>query len=140
MGETVIEQRPERVVAHGGITSLNPETIAELQPDLIIGSQLRAEQQHPKLSAIRDGQAPDRHHAPLHAGQDQALRQEELHRHDPHRRRHPRPPAGRADDLAVEVGTEQITRADGDWIPIGTYGDQTKAAQRQVLAGPLWQP
>jgi iron complex transport system substrate-binding protein len=51
----------------------------------------------------------------------------------------PQPQASQADDLAVEVSTEQISQADGDWILIGTYGDQTKTAQQQVQGGPLWQ-
>lgn len=40
---------PENV---GGVSALNLETIAKLQPDLILGSQLRAEAQYAKLSEI----------------------------------------------------------------------------------------
>jgi iron complex transport system substrate-binding protein len=36
----------------GSISALNLEAIAALKPDLILGSQLRAEAQYPKLSAI----------------------------------------------------------------------------------------
>lgn len=41
--------QPENV---GSINSLNLEAITKLKPDLILGSQLRAEAQYPKLSAI----------------------------------------------------------------------------------------
>ncbi|WP_238598714.1 ABC transporter substrate-binding protein [Saccharothrix sp. ALI-22-I] len=177
---------PENV---GGITSLNLETIAKLQPDLIIGSQLRAEQQYPKLSEIaptvfaaRPGYTWKENFRLNAAALDKTAEAEKLitdyetHakqvgenieqkagkrptvtmlRFMPGRTRLyakksfigtilidagiPQPQASQADDLAVEVSTEQIAQADADWILIGTYGDQTKTAQDQVLGGPLWQ-
>ncbi|WP_367135958.1 ABC transporter substrate-binding protein [Saccharothrix sp. HUAS TT1] len=230
MGETVIEERPERVVVLdggeldnvvalgiepvgvaypdgaptmptyvgdragapenvGGITSLNLETIAKLQPDLIIGSQLRAEQQYPKLSeiaptvfAVRPGYTWKENFRLNAAALDKSTEAEELiSDYETHAKQVgenieqkagkrptvtmlrfmpgktrlyakksfigtvlidagiPQPPASQADDLAVEVSTEQISQADADWILIGAYGDQTKTAQEQVLAGPLWQ-
>jgi iron complex transport system substrate-binding protein len=46
--------------------------------------------------------------------------------------------SGKVDNLAVEVGAEQIGKADADWILYGTYGDPAKTAQAGVLGGPLW--
>ncbi|MFI9010205.1 ABC transporter substrate-binding protein [Actinosynnema sp. NPDC053489] len=177
---------PENV---GGITSLNLETIAKLQPDLIIGSRLRAEQQYPKLSEIaptvfaaRPGYTWKENFRLNAAALDRSAQAEKLigdyeaHakavgenvearagkrptvtmlRFMPGKTRLyakksfigtilidagiPQPPASQVDDLAVEVSTEQIGQADGDWILIGTYGDQAKTARQQVLGGPLWQ-
>jgi iron complex transport system substrate-binding protein len=177
---------PENV---GGITSLNLETIAKLQPDLIIGSQLRAEQQYPKLSeiaptvfAVRPGYTWKENFRLNAAALDRVAEAEKLiGDYEAHAKKVgenierkagkrptvtmlrfmpgktrlyakksfigtilidagiPQPQASQADDLAVEVSTEQISQADGDWILIGTYGDQTKTAQQQVLGGPLWQ-
>lgn len=177
---------PENV---GGITSLNLETIAKLQPDLIIGSQLRAEQQYPKLSEIaptvfaaRPGYTWKENFRLNAAALDRSTEAEKLiSDYETHAKQVgtniesktgkrptvtmlrflpgknrlyakksfigtilidagiPQPPASQADDLAVEISTEQIAQADADWILIGTYGDQTKTAQQQVLAGPLWQ-
>jgi iron complex transport system substrate-binding protein len=172
---------PENV---GGITS-----IAKLQPDLIIGSQLRAEQQYPKLSEIaptvfaaRPGYTWKENFRLNAAALDRSTEAEKLiSDYETHAKQVganiesktgkrptvtmlrflpgknrlyakksfigtilidagiPQPPASQADDLAVEISTEQIAQADADWILIGTYGDQTKTAQQQVLAGPLWQ-
>ncbi|NUT47478.1 MAG: iron-siderophore ABC transporter substrate-binding protein [Saccharothrix sp.] len=177
---------PENV---GGITSLNLETIAKLQPDLIIGSQLRAEQQYPKLSEIaptvfaaRPGYTWKENFRLNAAALDKSAEAEKLiSDYEAHAKKVgedverksgkrptitmlrfmpgktrlyakksfigtilidagiPQPQASQVDDLAVEVSTEQISQADGDWIFIGTYGDKTKTAQDQVLAGPLWQ-
>lgn len=177
---------PENV---GGTTSLNLETIAKLQPDLIIGSQLRAEQQYPKLSEIaptvfsaRPGYTWKENFRLNAAALDRTAEAEKLLTDYETRAKQvganveaktgkrptvtmlrfmpgkirlyakksfigtilidagiPQPPASQADDLAVEVSTEQITQADADWVLIGTYGDQSKTAQQQVLAGPLWQ-
>lgn len=177
---------PENV---GGITSLNLETIAKLQPDLIIGSQLRAEQQYPKLSEIaptvfaaRPGYTWKENFRLNAAALDRSTEAEKLLddyesrakqvgetiesktgkrptvtmlRFMPGKTRLyakksfigtilidagiPQPPASQADDLAVEISTEQIAQADGDWILIGNYGDQSKTARQQVLGGPLWQ-
>ncbi|MCE6997875.1 iron-siderophore ABC transporter substrate-binding protein [Saccharothrix sp. S26] len=177
---------PENV---GGITSLNLETIAKLQPDLIIGSQLRAEQQYPKLSEIaptvfaaRPGYTWKENFRLNAAALDRSAEAEKLLTdYETHAKRVgetieskagkrptitmlrfmpgkirlyaqksfigtilidagiPQPPASQKDDLAVEVSTEQIAQADADWILIGTYGDQSKTAQQQVLGGPLWQ-
>jgi iron complex transport system substrate-binding protein len=177
---------PENV---GGTTSLNLETIAKLQPDLIIGSQLRAEQQYPKLSEIaptvfsaRPGYPWKENFRLNAAALDRTAEAEKLLSDYETRAKQvgadieaktgkrptvtmlrfmpgkirlyakksfigtilidagiPQPPASQADDLAVEVSTEQITQADADWILIGTYGDQSKTAQQQVLGGPLWQ-
>ncbi|GAA3433859.1 ABC transporter substrate-binding protein [Kutzneria kofuensis] len=46
--------------------------------------------------------------------------------------------SGKANDLAVEISTEQIGKADADWILYGTYGDPGKTDQSGVLGGPLW--
>jgi iron complex transport system substrate-binding protein len=177
---------PENV---GGITSLNLETIAKLQPDLIIGSQLRAEQQYPKLSEIaptvfaaRPGYTWKENFRLNAAALDRSSEAEKLiSDYEAHAKRVgetieskagkrptvtmlrfmpgkirlyakksfigtilidagiPQPQASQVDDLAVEVSTEQIAQADADWILIGTYGDQAKTAQAQVLGGPLWQ-
>lgn len=177
---------PENV---GGTTSLNLETIAKLQPDLIIGSQLRAEQQYPKLSeiaptvfAVRPGYTWKENFRLNAAALDKVAEADKLiGDYEAHAKRVgenverkagkrptvtmlrfmpgktrlyakksfigtilidagiPQPQASQADDLAVEVSTEQISQADGDWILIGAYGDQTKTAQQQVLGGPLWQ-
>ncbi|MEU4742305.1 iron-siderophore ABC transporter substrate-binding protein [Actinosynnema sp. NPDC023658] len=177
---------PENV---GGTTSLNLETIAKLQPDLIIGSQLRAEQQYPKLSeiaptvfAVRPGYTWKENFRLNAAALDKSAEAEKLiSDYEAHAKQVgediesrtgkrptitmlrfmpgktrlyakksfigtilidaglPQPPASQVDDLAVEVSTEQITQADADWILIGTYGNQTKTAQDQVLGGPLWQ-
>ncbi|MFE2756579.1 ABC transporter substrate-binding protein [Actinosynnema sp. NPDC059335] len=177
---------PENV---GGITSLNLETIAKLQPDLILGSQLRAEQQYPKLSEIaptvfaaRPGYTWKENFRLNAAALDRTEEAEELLAdYEAHAKQVgetveaktgkrptitmlrfmpgkirlyakksfigtilidanlPQPQASQVDDLAVEVSTEQIAQADADWILIGTYGDQSKTAQQQVLAGPLWQ-
>jgi iron complex transport system substrate-binding protein len=50
----------------------------------------------------------------------------------------PQPESEQVDDLAVEVSTEQIGRADADWILYGTYGDPAKTSRQEVLGGPLW--
>ncbi|MFD1150275.1 ABC transporter substrate-binding protein [Saccharothrix hoggarensis] len=177
---------PENV---GGITSLNLETIAKLQPDLIIGSQLRAEQQYPKLSEIaptvfaaRPGYTWKENFRLNAAALDKVEEAEKLLSDYEARAKRvgealesklgkrptvtmlrfmpgkirlyarksfigtilvdagiPQPPVSQVDDLAVEVSTEEIGKADADWILIGTYGDQGKTAQQQVLGGPLWQ-
>ncbi|MCK2244893.1 MULTISPECIES: iron-siderophore ABC transporter substrate-binding protein [unclassified Crossiella] len=51
----------------------------------------------------------------------------------------PRPEPQKVDDLAVEVSAENLAKADGDVIFIGTYGDPAKTAQKDVQGSPLWQ-
>ncbi|WP_223198996.1 ABC transporter substrate-binding protein [Solihabitans fulvus] len=51
----------------------------------------------------------------------------------------PRPQSQQVDDLAVEISTEQVGKADADWIFVGSYGDPAKTAQQSVQGGPLWQ-
>ncbi|GLZ30227.1 ABC transporter periplasmic component [Lentzea sp. NBRC 105346] len=50
----------------------------------------------------------------------------------------PQPEVSQKDDLAVEVSTEEIGKADGDFILYANYGDTSKTAQAAVLGGPLW--
>ncbi|GAA0599908.1 iron-siderophore ABC transporter substrate-binding protein [Kutzneria viridogrisea] len=47
--------------------------------------------------------------------------------------------SGQVDDLAVQVGAEQIDRADADWIFVGSYGDPSKTQQNSFQTNPLWQ-
>jgi iron complex transport system substrate-binding protein len=50
----------------------------------------------------------------------------------------PRPPAEDVAELAVEISPEEITRAEGDWLLWGTYGDPSATEQDAVVDGPLW--
>ncbi|WP_086819269.1 ABC transporter substrate-binding protein [Allokutzneria sp. NRRL B-24872] len=50
----------------------------------------------------------------------------------------PRPTGQEVEDLAVEVSTEQIGKADGDYIFVGTYGDPAKTQQSTIVDGPVW--
>ena len=176
---------PENV---GQVGKLNLETIAKLQPDLILGSQLREEATYAKLSAIaptvfsiRPGY-PWKENFRLNASAldrvadaqkmlaDYAKHAEEVGtaveqklgkrptismvRFRPGQTRLyakksfigtilidaklPTTESGQADDLAVEVSTEQIGKADADWILYATYGDPSKTAAQEILAGPLW--
>ncbi|SHG02554.1 ABC transporter substrate-binding protein [Streptoalloteichus hindustanus] len=50
----------------------------------------------------------------------------------------PRPESQRVEDLAVEISTENLTKADADWILVGSYGDPAKTGMDAALAGPLW--
>jgi iron complex transport system substrate-binding protein len=50
----------------------------------------------------------------------------------------PRPPAEDIEELAVEISAEEITRAEGDWLLWGTYGDPASTEQAAVVDGPLW--
>lgn len=177
--------QPENV---GGISALNLETIAKLQPDLIIGSQLRAEAQYAKLSeiaptvfAVRPGytwkenfrlnaaaldktEQADRMLADYAEHAEQVGKNVEaklgkrptisMVRFIPGKIRLyakksfigtilidaklPQPESQQVDDLAVEVSSEQIGKADGDFILVGTYGDVAKTSQNEVLGGPLW--
>ncbi|KUL37190.1 iron-siderophore ABC transporter substrate-binding protein [Streptomyces sp. NRRL F-4489] len=45
---------------------------------------------------------------------------------------------GAKDGLMVEVGPEQITRADADAVFYATYGTPEKSQESQITAGPLW--
>ncbi|MCS7480036.1 ABC transporter substrate-binding protein [Umezawaea endophytica] len=176
---------PENV---GSISALNLEAIAKLQPDLILGSQLRAEAQYAKLSAIaptvfaiRPGY-PWKENFRLNsaaldrvADAQQMLADYAKHAEDVGAKieqqfgkrptismvrflagktrlyakksfigtilidaKLPQPESQQVDDLAVEVSTEQIGKADADWILYATYGDASKTAQQEILAGPLW--
>ncbi|SDM99179.1 ABC transporter substrate-binding protein [Allokutzneria albata] len=50
----------------------------------------------------------------------------------------PRPATQQVEDLAVEVSTEQIGKADADRIYTGSYGDPAKTQQADVLGGQVW--
>ncbi|WHT18279.1 iron-siderophore ABC transporter substrate-binding protein [Crossiella sp. CA-258035] len=177
---------PENV---GTANALKLEAIKKLQPDLILGSKLRAEAQYkilsdiaPTVFSLRPGYtwkenfrlnaaALDRTadaekmikdyeaHA-LAAGNRIEARQGKrptvsMVRFMPGRIRLyanksligtvladaklPRPQSQQVDDLAVEVSSENLAKADGDVIFIGTYGDPAKTAQKDVLASPIWQ-
>ena len=38
----------------------------------------------------------------------------------------------------MEISAEEITRAEGDWLFWGTYGDAAATDQAAVVDGPLW--
>lgn len=50
----------------------------------------------------------------------------------------PRPKTEDIDELAVEISSEEITRAEGQWLLWGTYGDPKSTEQAAVVDGPLW--
>jgi iron complex transport system substrate-binding protein len=50
----------------------------------------------------------------------------------------PRPATEDVAELAVEISAEEITRAEGDWLLWGTYGDPSGTEQDAVVEGPLW--
>jgi len=50
----------------------------------------------------------------------------------------PRTETEDVDELAVEISAEEITRAEGDWLLWGTYGDAAATEQAAVVDGPLW--
>jgi iron complex transport system substrate-binding protein len=50
----------------------------------------------------------------------------------------PRPETEDIADLAVEISAEEITRAEGDWLLWGTYGEADSTEQAAVVDGPLW--
>jgi iron complex transport system substrate-binding protein len=50
----------------------------------------------------------------------------------------PRPATEDVAELAVEISAEEITRAEGDWLLWGTYGDPAATEQAAVVDGPLW--
>ncbi|QHC21354.1 ABC transporter substrate-binding protein [Streptomyces sp. GS7] len=50
----------------------------------------------------------------------------------------PRPENQRADDLATEVGPENIDQADADWIFTGVYGDPGSTKRDTAERNPLW--
>ncbi len=41
-------------------------------------------------------------------------------------------------EFSVDISAEQVDKADGDVIFVGTYGDQAQTDGPKVLAGPLW--
>ncbi len=49
-----------------------------------------------------------------------------------------RPTAQDVAEFSVDVSTEQISKADGDVVFQGTYGDPGETDGPKVLAGPLW--
>jgi iron complex transport system substrate-binding protein len=51
----------------------------------------------------------------------------------------PRPKTEDIEELAVEISAEEITKAEGDWLLWGTYGDPSSTEQAAVVDGPLWQ-
>jgi iron complex transport system substrate-binding protein len=51
----------------------------------------------------------------------------------------PRPATEDIAELAVEISAEEVTRAEGDWLLWGTYGDVSSTEQEAVVDGPLWQ-
>ncbi|MGP8302215.1 ABC transporter substrate-binding protein [Streptomyces inhibens] len=50
----------------------------------------------------------------------------------------PRPENQRIDDLATEVGPENINQADADWIFTGVYGDPKSTKRESAEHNPLW--
>ncbi|GHH46144.1 ABC transporter substrate-binding protein [Lentzea cavernae] len=176
---------PENV---GTTNNLNLEAITKLNPDLILGSQLRAEALYPKLAAIAptvfsvrpgyvwkenfllNAAALDRQADAAKMLEDYTNKATETGnaiekklgvrptvtalRFMPGRIRLyakksfigtilidakiGQPTPSQVDDLAAEVSTEQISKADGDFILYSTYGDPAKTAQASVLGGPLW--
>ena len=50
-----------------------------------------------------------------------------------------RPPIARTDRTFVEVGREEIAKADGDLLFYAGYGEDGRARQSELSAGPLWQ-
>jgi iron complex transport system substrate-binding protein len=50
----------------------------------------------------------------------------------------PRPATEDVSELAVEISAEEITRAEGDWLLWGTYGEPSATDQAAVVDGPLW--
>ena len=49
-----------------------------------------------------------------------------------------RPAAEDIAELATEISPEEITRAEGDWLLWGTYGDPSTTDQAKIVNGPLW--
>lgn len=176
---------PENV---GTINNLNLEAITKLNPDLILGSQLRAEAVYSKLSAIAptvfsvrpgyvwkenfllNAAALDRQADAAKMLEDYTKKATEVGdaieakfgtrptvtalRFLPGRIRLyakksfigtilidakiPQPVASQVDDLAAEISTEEIGKADADFVVYSSYGDPAKTAQDAVLGGPLW--
>ncbi|HEX6339713.1 iron-siderophore ABC transporter substrate-binding protein [Umezawaea sp.] len=176
---------PENV---GTIGSLNLEAIAELRPDLILGSRLREEAQYAKLSAIAPtvfavrpgytwkenfrlnaaaldrvadarkmladytahaeavgnaveqefGKRPTISMVRFLAGKTRLYARKSFIGTILIDAKLPQPESQQVDDLAVEVSTEQIGKADADWILYATYGDASKTARQEILGGPLW--
>ncbi|MFB9905919.1 ABC transporter substrate-binding protein [Allokutzneria oryzae] len=177
--------RPENV---GTTNALKLEAIKKLNPDLILGSRLRAEQLYPKLAEIAptvfslrpgftwkenfrlNAAALDRTADAEAQLTDYARRAKEIGtraeqklgkrptismvRFMPGRIRLyaaksfigtilidanlPRPAGQEVEELAVEVSTEQIGKADADRVFTGSYGDPAKTQQATVLGGPVW--
>ncbi|MBP2476812.1 iron complex transport system substrate-binding protein [Crossiella equi] len=177
---------PENV---GSVSALKLETIKKLNPDLILGSKLRAEQQYATLSAIaptvfslrpgytwkenfrlnaaaldrvadadkmiknfearavttgerveaKQGKRPTISMVRFMPGRIRLYAQKSLIGTVLADAKLPRPKDQQVDDLAVEVSTENLAKADADQIFIGTYGDPAKTAQKDVLGSPLWQ-
>ncbi len=50
-----------------------------------------------------------------------------------------RPEVQRTAETFVEVSPEEVTRADGDLLFHGAYGEEGAAAAGQITGGPLWQ-
>lgn len=50
----------------------------------------------------------------------------------------PRPEIEDVPELAVEISAEEITKAEGEWLLWGTYGDPSATEQASVVDGPLW--
>jgi iron complex transport system substrate-binding protein len=50
----------------------------------------------------------------------------------------PRPATEDIEELAVEISAEEITKAEGEWLLWGTYGDPSSTEQAAVVDGPLW--
>lgn len=50
-----------------------------------------------------------------------------------------RPPIARTDETFVKIGREQLSQADGDLLFYAGYGEDGRAQQAELAAGPLWQ-
>ena len=50
----------------------------------------------------------------------------------------PRPEIEDIEELQTEITAEEITKATGDWLLWGTYGDPAATDQDAVVDGPLW--
>ncbi|WP_244215526.1 ABC transporter substrate-binding protein [Kitasatospora purpeofusca] len=180
-----LKDRAGSPAAVGTINSLNLEAIAALKPDLILGSQLRAQDQYQQLSKIaptvfslRPGY-PWKQNFLLNASpfglEAEARAQLDAYqaaaaaigaalgdkrptitplRFMPGKTRLyaelsfigtvltdvrlPQPAIEQVKELAVEIGPEQIDKADADWIFYGVYGTPSSTNQDAVLGGALW--
>ena len=169
----------------GTTNNLDLEAIAALEPDLILGSKLRADQLYPQLSqiaptvfAIRPG-FPWKENFLLVADavgeENEALEVLNTYQRRADEIRAsiaeapptislvrfmsgkirlygnlsfigvilqdvglPRPALQDVDELAVEVGPETITQAEGDRIFYTSYGRPEDTGEAAVTAGPLW--